>query len=1584
MKLILSFLFLIFISLNVDSQIQHIINPSNDKINFAEINERFNTSIVGYDDLYISHDNSTTFNKLDISSIKLNALSFNSAVIIDENTYVFVGGNIFSSGIVTTTNAGKSLELTHSQAGSFLLDVEYNGEYIIAVGEFGQILRSVDRGKTWIMNQPISNNLTSIIYNEASKEWIIGGQNVRLISKDNGLNWTIEKTNGLIKSLQFTNQKILELLVNDSVSTTNIYNNNRDLIKTFTSKSKFYNQSFIIPTGKIFSHDGYSLYTNDTINGNIYFINDSIYSDSKKQDISYINQDKTYALIVGSNGAIGKYSFNNSLTEYIPSTFNYTADNTCVKDSLTGYPTYNHAEKYEWYLDEKLISTKNKLVYKPSPGQHILSLIVYNQNNISKTSKNIVTTKPFFPKFLFSIDTLVCFNELVNLSLSNNSPSNNKTTYYYDIFDLNNNLKATNQFKNNSAQYSLGNLKEQKSIQIKVYDNCTNLDSIVNFHINVDPELESSFKIKDTVIGFCNGQIPYFKMFNTNKNLIYKVNDIEYTINDTLSLKLDQYGNKIVYLEIKSKNGCVLSRRKVAESVLSIPNVKFSFLQNCMEINDTNKVIFTKGDINRWTFSKKPDYFQNDNSNQLGILYKEKGIYEIELYTETKYNCKDSNKQKIYVSDSKSLLTTYNECSVTNNERKLNLNETNYRYLFENSKRIINTEIDSKGNIIQSGYYRYDPGYGETGQPIFLLRKLNQNGEVLWEHGPKSFEFWDTKCTAIISSKIDENDNIICLLRFTPPYRAKITDTLTYRLLYKLINYNYNLNYLKPVYFLMKFKSNGEMYFAKYLGNMWIDFSDMTISKNSIYLIGNQGGKPIFNILDTLGNNLFSNLNKPDDNHLFVITDKFSPFIKFTYRNNVAVERDYLDLSLRFEKLCDNTFVCCWYSEKSTKCLLADGKEVIIPENSKFVFTYKIGYGIINCKVLTTNMTSISTLTGTNDPPETDVVPKIEVDQNQNIYLYESQYIGYYDFFGNVNDATKYPPFSKTNSIILNDTLSNTTISNHSYVAKLNSNLETQWVNYGQSQNIKACSVINDTLYMSGFASQPPVLINNGEVYSITTPRKKTLYTFIINSLDGKVLNTSFILPKDTSKILDELYFFNKGSIIYRTIDIFPNNGLKFRNEQLRRVSFKNCNYYVPSKTTFNSCQYFVLSYKDTISYCINSEKKSFNLEVFEYQNIDSISYKIISKDSIYKEGKLSIFNNKINFETPVYLSNFKLILSKNGKDLDSIIIVNILNKPISFSYDSIMCSNNVNKVKLLSEGTITFNNSIQQNEYDYYTRLNDTSQYIHLPYKYQYLNKCEIKDSLKIKIIRSKNKYKYDTTMCTNGNARFYALPYINQHFISYYPDLEGRSNEFTLERDSVIFGLYNQGKTNFIIKTIDTNNCVFFDSIQINFQNRKKLINDEYNLQCNDSINLNPLNQYNSSFIWINSEKDTVNYINTKSTHFGDNLYSIKVSEGINCNYIVSAKVINSCKPVNLIENSLQSHFNIQPNPFTESITLHFEDEKNRTVNIYSQQGALINSIIIKNKIENINLNFLPAGVYFLNLKEDNFNSRFKIVKL
>jgi photosystem II stability/assembly factor-like uncharacterized protein len=78
-------------------------------------------------------------------------------------------------------------------ARGLLLDAAVVSNAIIAVGEHGTILRSIDSGRTWEkVATPALSTLTCIVFADARNGWASGHDGVVLHTKDAGENWTVQ------------------------------------------------------------------------------------------------------------------------------------------------------------------------------------------------------------------------------------------------------------------------------------------------------------------------------------------------------------------------------------------------------------------------------------------------------------------------------------------------------------------------------------------------------------------------------------------------------------------------------------------------------------------------------------------------------------------------------------------------------------------------------------------------------------------------------------------------------------------------------------------------------------------------------------------------------------------------------------------------------------------------------------------------------------------------------------------------------------------------------------------------------------------------------------------------------------------------------------------------------------------------------------------------------------------------------------------------------------------------------------------------------------------------------------------------
>jgi hypothetical protein len=81
------------------------------------------------------------------------------------------------------------------------------------------------------------------------------------------------------------------------------------------------------------------------------------------------------------------------------------------------------------------------------------------------------------------------------------------------------------------------------------------------------------------------------------------------------------------------------------------------------------------------------------------------------------------------------------------------------------------------------------------------------------------------------------------------------------------------------------------------------------------------------------------------------------------------------------------------------------------------------------------------------------------------------------------------------------------------------------------------------------------------------------------------------------------------------------------------------------------------------------------------------------------------------------------------------------------------------------------------------------------------------------------------------------------------------------------------------------------------------------------------------------------------------------------------------NNCL-VSVDENSKNENFNLFPNPFSTIVTIN-QMEDNSTLQIFDISGSLVYTSPLKSTTESINLDFLPKGIYCVNVKNAKFDT-------
>ena len=104
---------------------------------------------------------------------------------------------------------------------------------------------------------------------------------------------------------------------------------------------------------------------------------------------------------------------------------------------------------------------------------------------------------------------------------------------------------------------------------------------------------------------------------------------------------------------------------------------------------------------------------------------------------------------------------------------------------------------------------------------------------------------------------------------------------------------------------------------------------------------------------------------------------------------------------------------------------------------------------------------------------------------------------------------------------------------------------------------------------------------------------------------------------------------------------------------------------------------------------------------------------------------------------------------------------------------------------------------------------------------------------------------------------------------------------------------------------------------------------------------------------------------------------------------NYLISQGFVQPSIWQRIINNSykLNLHAKVFPNPFIDKLNIEFLEDinSNLEISVFSEQGDLINKYSqIANKFISLNLNYLSAGKYYINILSQDKQFVARIIKL
>ena len=122
--------------------------------------------------------------------------NYTGALVEPHSQAILVWG---SDGVIQRSTDARTWEFVGTTTTAQLNDIVSGGDALVAVGEQGTVLRSVDQGKAWNkMSADTTANLKALIYSSEHKRWFAVGTGSTVLRSDDGQHWQkIELGKGL-------------------------------------------------------------------------------------------------------------------------------------------------------------------------------------------------------------------------------------------------------------------------------------------------------------------------------------------------------------------------------------------------------------------------------------------------------------------------------------------------------------------------------------------------------------------------------------------------------------------------------------------------------------------------------------------------------------------------------------------------------------------------------------------------------------------------------------------------------------------------------------------------------------------------------------------------------------------------------------------------------------------------------------------------------------------------------------------------------------------------------------------------------------------------------------------------------------------------------------------------------------------------------------------------------------------------------------------------------------------------------------------------------------------------------------------
>jgi hypothetical protein len=1540
LKLILPFLFLL-ISGFVISQWNFVSTPasSTTPLNFAEINDNLNICLIGNEDIFRSTDQGNTFQKiLDDQTYFTSFYHFEDAIIVNSQKYIAVGNSFTGGGIIAITNDG-GVNWSMTTLNNGLNAIEFFNNDIVVVGDNGVLMYSSNLGNSWSnITSGVPNDLTNVIHNSYINQWVIGGSGARLKSF-NGMIWSHELINYDIVDINFRYDKIIESLsgvsLSNGVNTSDVvrvYDSNFNLIDTVNCKLTGLTSCDLISDGRLIV-GGATINMSDVSTYNLfftdYFAHNGVQS-SVEKEIYDIEAGLNYALVVGYDGAIVRYNLTDPLVKYVKSDFNSLNNVYCSGEVIELIPTYNQFDSCYWMFDNNIISNNDtlNLIVPNNNDLHNVSLSVYYNGIINTTSKGFNSKNNdqyITPNIFLSTDTIFCSNTTPSINVQSNL--NTYSKFKCKIINLNTGDLITDfTIGQTSSLVStfLTDCGTSGNYKLVIYiDFCGYEERIVKYYNMYRDQIINNVESLNDTVGICsNSNLTFISLINTLDNYTYIINTDSYH-KDTV---FGQTNDTISFYSTVGYNGD-----------------QYSTGWLYMDIKSPFGCVLRDQFLSRIVYNTPKKNFKISRYNSIDdslLVIPVPGEYKEFWSVSPSISLLQNETNNVPIVSSNLVgdyrlyhtATTKYNCSDTNSApfvfgNSISEEEDDICYISKAQRhQTMESVLDSKGNIIQLSWMNYG-AYGKV--PVYFIRKIDQIGNVLWTKTINLTQLNDVQLlggAAIVATNVDvdKDDNIY--ISFSAKKKG---DAITFENITITPESN---SYTTDKSYIVKYSPNGNIVVSMEVSTGGI--SDLKIINGRIYAV--------------------------------VVEDSHSS----SYPDAIYI----LECDLELQNLTYHSMGLSGQGPISTSSLTYDGGGSMVTQ----IYKYPQIFDLENNKIFLHYFSSseIGMYCNLNDYSYTSgTIPEafnsqMTIDDEGNIYRISSE-----------------QQYHDNNSLSWDGDFRGI-----SFVEKFDHNFNQLWIK-------KCAGILTSISYIEKYDR---LNIMGGSNYNYAFEGQNGVFD-VIRFKDNPDEFTSVIYYEVTKD--GDLYASNALKIGIQTATDLPRyitTQTDFVGNKYIFCNNSTTNIYAPDMTvkindvvtiadsvlmikiSNNNCaeneSFFNLSNNDTLNICsLTTSDGLFSIDISQKFKIDSIKYWVYNDTNLLIDSIDYIGDNSIDFTLNGY-SQLKLITMYNDSLYDTLILISVVNQPVTLLFDTLMCK--------MSSQIILPPNSIET-FYVNGQKLDSTGYQLnvgrvqgnlfHFEYKIKYQNGCLISDTKSVSLITPNyNSYQFLKPLCSNEHQVIVASEASNQNYWEYE----------TVESDTFKYSvdyLYAAGTYSKKISYTDTNGCFVIDTVTFTTRNPFVLpLQSQYTLGLGNTLYFNNNPNWTeivsahwsnglTSLIGIYHYADLPNYTNYEYVDYIDN-YGCSNHENF---------IIIKYNYTGLEEEGI-NQLEFSPNPVIDDLLIKSKDQKITSYQILSSNGTILEEEMINADEINVDMTEFSPGIYLVKLIMNNSEMRYlKILK-